>query len=120
MTHSIGLVYTENDIELLKPIEMGVVCDKTRQDVTDCIMLSMSKSKLSYRDPSNRVWYVTKTRRDKDMKIKLSCCDRLDRVQSVTKTRQDNDVTNYIGLVYVETEIEFLGLISPSAIRNEN
>ena len=54
------------------------------------------------------------------MKIKLSCCDRLDRVQSVTKTRQDNDVTNYIGLVYVETEIEFLGLISPSAIRNEN
>lgn len=32
VTYRIGLVYTENDIELFRPIGLGVVCDKTKQD----------------------------------------------------------------------------------------
>ena len=32
MTNSIGLVYTENNTELLGPIRPGEVFDKTRQD----------------------------------------------------------------------------------------
>ena len=38
----------------------------------------------------------------------------------MTKTSQDNYVTDCIGLVYVETEIEFLGHIWSSAIYDEN
>ena len=32
-------------------------------------------------------------------------------VSFLTKTKQDNDVTNRIGLVYIETEIELSGPI---------
>ena len=37
MINCIRLIYIENNIELLKPIEPGITCDKTRQenDVTD-------------------------------------------------------------------------------------
>lgn len=40
----------------------------------------------------------------------LSYCDRPDGVWSRTKTNQNNDMTDPIGLVYVETESELLGL----------
>ena len=36
----------------------------------------------------------------------LSYEDRSDSVQSMTKTRYENDVTNHIGPLYVEKEIE--------------
>lgn len=36
------------------------------------------------------------------------------------KTRQDNDVTNQIGMVYVETKIELLGLIELGVVSYKN
>ena len=36
------------------------------------------------------------------------------------KTNEDNDVTNYIGLVYVKTEIKLLGPIKLGVIHDEN
>ena len=36
--------------------------------------------------------------------MKLTCCDQSDRVRYVTKTKKDNNVTDRIGLVYVEIE----------------
>lgn len=39
MTDRISLVYTENDIELLGPIRLGVVCDETTEE-NDVIDLS--------------------------------------------------------------------------------
>lgn len=38
--------------------------------------------------------------------MKLSFHDLLDRVQSMIKTRQDNNVTNCLGALYAENEIE--------------
>lgn len=65
----------------------------------------MLKMKLSYRDRSEQVQFVTKTTQDNNMTectgvvytekyIELSWLT--DRVQSMTKTRQDNDVTEQI------------------------
>lgn len=39
-------------------------------------------------------------------KTKLNCHNRQDRKQSMTKTKHDKDVTNRIGAIYVEIEIE--------------
>ena len=36
------------------------------------------------------------------------------------KTRKDNDVTNCIGVVYVENEIELSWPIRPSVVYDEN
>ena len=55
----------------------------------------MSKLKLNYRDISNRVQYVT-------------------------KTKQDNNMIDRIGAVYTENKIEQLWLIGPSAAYNKN
>ena len=38
--------------------------------------------------------------------MKLSYRDRSDHVQSVTRTKKDNDVTDYTGVVYVENETD--------------
>ena len=38
----------------------------------------------------------------------------------MTKTRQDNDVTNYIGVVYVETKIEQLRPIKSGVVCYKN
>ena len=43
--------------------------------------------------------------------MKQSCRNRSDQVWFVTKTKQDNDVTDQLGLVNVENDIELLGLI---------
>ena len=53
-------------------------------------------------------------------KIKLSCHDRLNQIRFVTKTIQDNNVTNHIGLVYAETEIELSGPISLGWVCDDN
>ena len=55
----------------------------------------MSKLKLNYRDISNRVQYVT-------------------------KTKQDNNMIDRIGAVYTENKIEQLWLIGPSTTYNKN
>ena len=47
----------------------------------------------------------------------LSC--RSNRVWFVKKTKQDNDVTNRIGLVYVETEIELSGPLWSGVVYDE-
>lgn len=49
-------------------------------------------------------------------KMKLNYRDQSDRVMYVTKTKQDNDMTDYIGAVYAENDIEPSGPIKPSAI----
>lgn len=49
-------------------------------------MQSLLKTKLSYHDQSNQVWFVT-------------------------KTKQDNDMADRVGLVYIETETKLLGPI---------
>ena len=38
----------------------------------------------------------------------------------MTKTKQDNDVTDHIGLVYIENDIELSRTIGSSAISDEN
>ena len=53
---------------------------------SDVQVRSMPKTILNYHDLSNWVSFLT-------------------------KTKQDNDVTNRIGLVYIETEIELSGPI---------
>lgn len=51
MTDCIGLVYVKNDIKLLGPIVIGVVCDKIRQDnnVTSlpCVVYAENEIELS-------------------------------------------------------------------------
>ena len=51
--------------------------------------------------------------------MKLSYRDRSDHVQSVTRTKKDNDVTNRIGLVYAKNNIELSGPIEPSVVYDE-
>lgn len=41
------------------------------------------------------------------LKLKLNYRDRSDRVQTMKKTRKDNDVIDHSGAVYVENETEF-------------
>lgn len=53
------------------------------------------------------------------MKSKLNCQNWLDKMQSITKTRQDNDVTNCIGVIYTEKDIELLLLIRQGTIYDE-
>ena len=52
-------------------------------------------------------------------KTKLCCRDRSNLVWSVMKTRQDNDVTQRMGLVYVENDIELLRHIGSSVVFEE-
>ena len=52
-------------------------------------------------------------------KTKLSNRERSDRVLFVTKTKHDNDMTDHIGLVYVENDIELLGPIGPGVVYDE-
>lgn len=61
LTDRVGVFYAENDTELLWPIRLGVDWMKTRYEnyVTDCIVRSMSKMKLSY-----RVQFVMKIKHD--------------------------------------------------------
>ena len=93
MTNCIGLVYDENDIELLGPIELGTVYDKTRQgnNVTDlpCAI------------------YTEKN---------LSCWDRSDCVWSMMKSRQDNDMIDYTSTVYAKNETKLLWPIISSTV----
>ena len=51
--------------------------------------------------------------------MKLSYRDRSERVRSVIKTRQDNDVTNRIGLVYVENNTKLSQPIELGAVHDE-
>lgn len=53
-------------------------------------------------------------------KLKLNCQDLFDQVWFVRKTKQDNDVTNYIGVVYVETKNELSGAIESGVICHQN
>ena len=53
-------------------------------------------------------------------KMKLSYRDRSDRVQNMTKTRQDNNTTNCICAVYNENDIELSWLIRPSIVCDIN
>ena len=50
----------------------------------------------------------------------MRCHDQSDGVGSVKKTKQDNDMTDYIDLVYVETEIKLSGPISMDVVCAEN
>lgn len=40
------------------------------------------------------------------LKMKLNCQDLFGQVRSMMKTNQDNDLTDRIGAVYVENDIE--------------
>lgn len=53
-------------------------------------------------------------------KTKLSYGNRLDRVWFMTKTRQDNDLIDHIGLVYVKNDIELSRLIWLTVIYDKN
>lgn len=53
-------------------------------------------------------------------KTNLSCCDWLHRILYVTKTRKDNDVTNRIGAIYDENNIELSLPIGMGADYDEN
>lgn len=74
---------------------------------------STLKTKLSYRDRSNQVQFVMKTRHNNivtertgvvyaEKDIELSWLT--DRVRSMTKTKQDNDVTERTGEVYTKKQ----------------
>ena len=52
--------------------------------------------------------------------MKLSYNDQSNRVQFVMKFKQKNNVTDCIGAVYVENEIELSWSIEPSVICDEN
>ena len=54
------------------------------------------------------------------LNMKLSYRDRSDRVLYVTKTKQDNDVTNCTCEVYTENDTKLSWLIGPSANCDEN
>lgn len=46
--------------------------------------------------------------------------DQSDQVQFVMKTRHDNNMTDRIGAVHAENEIELSWLIRPSAVCDKN
>ena len=52
--------------------------------------------------------------------MKLGCRDQSNRVLSITKTRQDNDVIGFIGVVYIENDIELLRSIRPGIVYDQN
>lgn len=54
------------------------------------------------------------------LKTKLSYRNRSDWVQFVTKTREDNGVTNSMSLVYVEIDTELSWLIGSGVAYGEN
>ena len=54
------------------------------------------------------------------LKTKLSYYDRLDKVRSMKKTKQDNDVTNHISLVYTKNDIKPSRPIESSAVYDKN
>lgn len=97
MTYRIGTIYTENKIELSPPIGLGVVYEENKIEKQHDRSYRYGlhwKMKLSYRDQSN--WLL-----------------------SVMKARQDNDVTNCIGVIYTEKDIELLSLIRQGTIYDE-
>lgn len=51
--------------------------------------------------------------------MKLSCHNQLDWVWFVIKTRQDKDMIDYIGLVYAKNDTELSGPIRPSMVSDE-
>ena len=53
-------------------------------------------------------------------KMILKCRDLLDRVWSMVKTMQDNNMTDCIGTVYAENEIELSSLIKLGAVGDKN
>ena len=82
VTDLIGTVYAENNTGLSWPIEPCLVFDENRTMTWLIVHVQFTlKMILSYRDCSNQV-------------------------QFVTKTRQDNDVIDYISVIYVEIETE--------------
>lgn len=49
-------------------------------------------------------------------KPKLNYRELSDQVQYVVKTRKDNNLTDYIGTLYIENDTEFSWLIELSAV----
>lgn len=87
----------ENNVELEWPIWSSA--DGYKNKICEQWLMvqiqSTMKTKLRYRDRSNRVW-------------------------SMMKTREENDVTYHISLVYIETKTKLLGPIYPGVICYEN
>ena len=52
--------------------------------------------------------------------MKLSFRDWSDYMRSMIKTRHDNDMMDHIGAVYTKMEIELLWLIGSSVVCDEN
>lgn len=96
MINRIDAVDVENNTELSRSIGLGDDYDenKIRQLQDWSYWYGLCQKKKSFHDWLNQVW-------------------------SFTKTKQDNDVTDHIGLVYVEIEVELLGSISLGMVCDE-
>ena len=77
-------------------------CDRSNELGAICYENQIRKWRnWSYR---TTMWPIVEVR--STLKMKLSFHDLLDWVRSMIKTRQDNNVTNCLGALYAENEIE--------------
>ena len=131
VTDHIGLVHTENDIELSEPIKLGVVYDEIRQnnDVTNLIgslrwkgnltfVLGRTRFSLWWKLNRTTMWPIFHVR--STLKMKMSCCDWWDRVHFFMKNRKDNNMIDRTCVVHAKNDTQLLWPIGLCAICNKN